>query len=221
MQTKNDLGALDTQIKQGPKTKEELKVAEEPSEHNSVATSTVISDAKPKRIRTRRPKSRVKIKKEKKAEIQAIEESTLDGALKSTSARAKRRSETERKAELAKAIKPTLVRKHASLEGKVRKVNAKESVVARKMKGVESDVVRTIKGVSSPKRKDPASTISEAPGFGSLKASLIGGSTKTKNNIVKASAAELKILRKVAVDIFATSANSFQPLPLNRLRYRS
>ena len=221
MQTKNDVGALKTQTKQAPRNKIKLKVAEEPSEHDSVAKSTVISAAKPKRTRIRRPKSRIKTKKEKEAGLQAMEKSTLDSALKSTSARAKRLSETERKAELAKAIKTTLVRKHAPLEGKVRKVNAKESGVARKMNGVESDVVRTIKRVSSPKRKDPASTISEAPGFDSLKGSLVRGSTKTRNNIEKADVTELEILREIAIDIFVTNANYFQPLPLNRLRYQS
>lgn len=229
-QTKDDLRALDTQIKHAPTSKEELKVAEGPSDHNSVAKSTVISDAKPRR--SRRVESRLKREKKKAAELQAIEESNLDNAPKSTSARATRLSEPERKAELAKAIKPTLVReiskgkvrkvnaKESGVErkGKVRKVNAKESVVSRKINGL---VVRTIKGDSSPKRKEPASTISKTPGFDSLKDSLIGGSTKSRDNIEKADATKLKIIRKTAVDIFATKAKCFQPLPLNRLLYRS
>ena len=229
-QTKNDLRALDTQLKQAPTSKEELKAAKGPSKHNSVAESTVISDAKPRR--SRRAESRVKRNKKKEAELRARGESTLDSALKSTSARANRLSETERKAELAKAIKPTLtreirkgkVRKVDAKEsgvvrkGKVRKVNTKESGVSRKINGL---VVRTIKGDSSPKRKEPASTISKTPGFDSLKDSLIGGSTKSRNNIEKADATKLEILRKAAVDIFASKANCFQPLPLNRLLYRT
>ena len=182
-------------------------------EHNSVVKSTVILDAKPRRIR--RLESRAKNKKEKKAEPQAIEESTLKSALKSTSAGPKRLSEAERKAELAKTIKPTLakttrkgkVRKGNSKEsgvvrkGKVRKVNAKDSGVPRKVNNL---VVRNLKGDSSPKRKEPASTISKTPGFDSLKNSLIGGSTKKRNKIEKTDAAKLKILRKIVVDTFAT-----------------
>lgn len=229
-QIRKDLLALDTRIEQAPSSKEELKVAEGPSEHNSVAESTVIADAKPRR--SRRVESRVKNKLEKGAELQAIEESTLDSGLKSTTAKANRLSETERKAELAKAIKPTLVREirkgkvrkvnakdsGVARKGKVRKVNAKESGVSRKKNGL---VVRTVKGDSSPKRKEPASTISKTPGFDSLKDSLIGCSTKSRHNIEKADATELEILRKTTVDIFAIKANCFQPLPLNRLLYRS
>ena len=189
VQTKDDLRALDTQTSQAPTSKEKLKVAEEPSEHNSVAKSTTISDAKPRRIRRR--ETRVKNKKEKKAEPQVIEESTLDSALNSTSAGPKRPSEAERKAELAKTIKPTLAK--TKRKGKVRKVNAKESGVPRKVNNL---VVRNVKGDSS--------TISKTPGFKSLKSSLIGGSTKSRNNIEKTDATELKILRKIAVDTFAT-----------------
>ena len=230
MQSKDDLRELDTQIKQAPPSKAELKVAEGPSEHNSAAKSTVKSDAKPRR--SRRAEARVKKKKEKEEKLQAADKSTLDSALKSAPAKAKRLSEAERKAELAKAIKPTLVReirkgkigkvnaKESSVapEGKVRKVNAKQAVISRKVPNL---VVRNIKGNSSPKRKEPASTISKTPGFDSPKDSLTGGSTKSKNNIEKADATKLEILRKTAVDVFATKANCFQPLPLNRLLYRS
>ena len=197
MRTKDDLRALDTQTSQAPTSKEKLKVAEEPSEHNAVAKSTVISDAKPRRIR--RLESRVKNKKEKKAESQVLEESTLDSALNSTSAGPKRLSEAERKAELAKTIKPTLAK--TKRKGKGRKVNAKESGVPRKVNNL---VIRNVKGDSSPKRKEPASTISKTPGFESLKNSLIGGSKKSRNNIEKTDATELKILRKIVVHTFAT-----------------
>ena len=197
MQTKDDLRALDTQTSQAPTSKEKLKVVKEPSEHNSVAKSTVISDAKPRRIR--RLESRAKNKKEKKAKSQVIEESTLDSALNSKSAGPKRPSEAERKAELAKTIKPTL--RKIKRKGKARKVNTKESGVPRKVNNL---VVRNVKGDSSPKRKEPASTISKTPGFGSLKNAMIGGSAKSRNNIEKTDATKLKILRKIAVDIFAT-----------------
>ena len=202
MQTKDDLRALDLPIKPAPTSKEELKVAKEPSEHNSGAKSTVISATKPRR--TRRKETRDKNKKEKEAELQAIEKSTLDSALKSASAGPNRLSEIERKAELAKAIKPTLVREIR--KGKVRKVNAKESGVVRKGKVRKVNVKES--GVATP-------------GFDSLKDSLIGGSTKSRNNIEKTDATKLEILRKIAVDIFATKANRFQPFPLNRLLYRS
>lgn len=202
LQTKDDLRALDTQTSQAPKSKETLKVAGEPSEHNAVVKSTATSDAKPRRMR--RLESRVKKKKAKGSEPQAIGESTLDSALNSTSAGPKRLSEAERKAELAKAMKPTLAK--TIRKGKVGKVNAKESGVVRKgkVRKVNNLVVRTVKGDSSTKRKEPASTISKTPGFDSLKDSLIGGSTKNRNNIEKADATKLKILRKIAVDTFAT-----------------
>ena len=209
MQTKDDLRQLVTEIKQAPPSKVDLKVAEESSKHNSVAKSTVISDAKPRRSR-RAERARVKKKKEKEEKLQAADKSTLDNALKSASAKAKRLSETERKAELAKAIKPTLVEE--TRKGKVRKVDAKESGVARKGKvrrvnatqavisrKVPNLVVRNMKGNSSPKRKEPASTISKTSGFDSLKKSLTGGSTKSKNNIEKADATKLEILRKTTL----------------------
>ena len=209
-QLKDELPGLNSESEQAPTSKAELKAAEGPPEHNSIAKPTVKSDGKPRR--SRRAKSRVKKKKEKEAKSQAKEESTRDSALKCTSGKADRLSETERKAELAKAIEPTLVK------GKVRRVNAKEPSVARKITGL---VVRNIKGNSSPKRKEPASTISKTPGFDSLKDSLIGGSTKSRNNIEKADATKLKILRETGVDLCSTKANCLQPLLLTRPLYRS
>ena len=222
MQTKDDLRALNTKTSQAPKSQEKLKVAEEPSKHNAVANSTAISDAKPRR--TRRLESRIKKKKEKESKPQALEESALNSALDSTSARPKRLSEAERKAELAKAMKITLAK--TKRKGKVNKVKAKESGGVRKgivrkitptgvtRKFIAKDpgvtrkvnilVVRTIKGDSPPKRKGPASTTSKTPGFNSPKKSLIGGSGKSRNKIEKTDATKLKILRKIAVDIFAT-----------------
>ena len=203
MQTKDGLRALNTQTSQAATSKEKLKVAGEPSEHNAVAKSTATSDKKSRRIR--RLESRVKKKKEKGSEPQAIEENNLDSALDSTSAGPKRFSEAERKAELAKAMESTLAK--IIRKGKVQKANAKESGGARKGKvrkvnAKESRVPRKIKGDSSPKRKEPASTISKTPGFNSLKDSLIGGSTNSRNNIEKTDATKLKILRKIAVDTF-------------------
>ena len=209
-QRRKDLLAMQTS--QAPKSKEKLKVANESSRDNSVAKSTRISDAKSRRIR--RLESRAKSKREKGAESQAKEEGTLDSALNSTSAGPKRPTEAERKAELAKTIKPTLaktIRKGNLKKGtakesgvvrkdKARKINAKESGVPRK---VNSLVVRTVKGDSSPKRKESTSTISKTPGFASLKNALIGGSTKSRNNIEKTDATQLNILRKIAVDTSA------------------
>lgn len=200
--TKNNSRALDTQTSQAPTSKEKLKVAEELLEHNPVAKSAVISDSKPRR--TRRLESRVKNKKEKKGGSQVIEERTLDSALSSTSAGPKRPSEAERKAELAKTIKPTLAKKKS--KRKVRKVNAKQSAVPRKVNNL---VVRNVKGDSSPKRKGSASTISKTPGFDSLRNALVGGSTKSRNNIEKTDATKLQILRKIAVEIFATKLIPF------------
>ena len=225
-QLKDELRELIAESEQAPTSTAKLKAAEGPSEQNSIAKPTVKSDGKSRR--SRRAKSRVKNKKEKEAKLQAKEESTRDSTLKSTSGKADRLSETERKAELAKAIEPTLVKGKVRrvnakesgviLKAKVRKLNAKEPNVSRKIPGL---VVRNVKGISSPKRKEPASKISKTPGFDSLKDSLIGGSTKRRNNIEKADATKLKILRETAVDIFSTKANCFQPLLLTRLLYRS
>lgn len=213
MQSKDDLRAPRTQTSQAPTSKEKLKVAKESSQHNSVAKPIGISDAKSRRIR--RLESRAKSRREKGAESQAKEESTLDSALNSTSAGPKRPTEAERKAELAKTIKPTLaktirkgkVKKGNAKEsevvrkGKARKINAKESGVPRKVNNL---VVRSVKGDSSSKRKESASTISKTPGFDSLKNSLIGSSTKSRNKIERTDATQLRILRKIAVDTFAT-----------------
>ena len=231
MQTKDSMREPETEIKQGPPSQAESKVAERPLKYNSVAKSTVISDAKPSRP-GRAERARVKKKKEKEEKLQAADKSTLDSALKSASAKSNRLSETERKSELAKAIKPTLLKEKR--KGKVRKVDAKKSGVARKGKvrrvnatqavisrKVPNLVVRNMKGNSSPKRKEPASTISKTPGFDSLKDSLTGSSTKSRNNIEKTDATKLEILRKTAVGVFVMKANCFQPLPSNRLRYRS
>ena len=133
MQTKDDLRALDSQTSQAPTSKEKLKVAKKSSQDNAVAKSTGISDAKSRR--KRRLESRVKSKREKEAKSQAKEESTLDSALNSTSAGPKRPTEAERKAELAKTIKPTLAK--TIRKGKLKKGNAKESKVVRKHKARE------------------------------------------------------------------------------------
>ena len=69
---------------------------------------------------------------------------------------------------------------------------------------VNNLVVRNVKGDSSPKRKEPVSKITKTPGFESLKNAMIGGSAKSRNNIEKTDATKLKILRKIAVDTFAT-----------------